>query len=92
MSRKEQVWSRIGCWQFVWQSTKDDGVAQGFTIIELVMVIILMGILSAFAMTRYVDLHGQAKRAVNEDIFRKFAEQMDKAHILYEIKKNQEPE
>lgn len=67
----------------------DNAKEKGFTIIELIMVIILIGVLSAVALPKYVDLGKSAKRAVNEDIFRKFAEQMDKAHVIYEIKKNQ---
>ena len=35
----------------------------GFTLIELVMVIVILGILSAFALPRFADLTGNARAA-----------------------------
>lgn len=39
---------------------------QGFTLIELVIVIVILGILSAFALPRFADLGGDARQATLE--------------------------
>lgn len=40
----------------------------GFTLIELIMVILILGVLAAFALPRFSDLSGNAKAAVIENI------------------------
>jgi prepilin-type N-terminal cleavage/methylation domain-containing protein len=39
---------------------------KGFTIVELVVVIAILGILVAVAIPKYIDLTGQAKKAADE--------------------------
>ncbi len=42
------------------------GKQSGFTLIELIMVIVILGILSAFALPKFADFSGQAESATIE--------------------------
>ena len=47
---------------------KVNNAQQGFTLIELVAVIVLLGVLAVTALPRFMDLRGDARQAVMESM------------------------
>jgi len=47
---------------------KANNTQQGFTLIELVAVIVLLGVLAVTALPRFMDLRGDARQAVMESL------------------------
>lgn len=57
--------------------------SQGFTLIELVIVIVILGILAAVALPKYVDLTGQARIASNQGFAGALASSVHQTHVLW---------
>lgn len=60
----------------------------GFTLIELVVVIVLLGILAAIALPKFVDLSGQARTAANRGFSGGLATAVSQSHGLWMAQSN----
>ena len=61
----------------------DKNTQYGFTLIELVMVIVLLGILAAFALPRFSDLSDDALAAANDGTGSAFKSAISLAHAVW---------
>ncbi len=58
----------------------------GFTLIELIIVIILLGTLSAVAAPKFIDLSGDAEEARFRNLAANFKSGVDQVHMAWQIR------
>ena len=64
------------------------GREKGFTLIEIVMVIILLGILAAVAIPRFIDMSGEAKKSAIKGVLGGVRGGISIAHANHALKGN----
>ncbi|MDF1655901.1 MAG: prepilin-type N-terminal cleavage/methylation domain-containing protein [Coxiellaceae bacterium] len=60
--------------------------SKGFTLVELIIVIVILGILSAFAVPKFIDLTSDANKAANSGVFAAFESAINLAHAKWVAK------
>lgn len=60
----------------------------GFTLIELVIIVVLLGILAAIAIPRYLNITGKARTAIVEATGGAFSAGLDVARAQWELNRN----
>ncbi|USD37047.1 MULTISPECIES: type II secretion system protein [Ferrimonas] len=59
---------------------------KGFTLIELVVVIILLAILAVVAAPRFIDLNSESETAVFETTFAAFRQAVNQSHLCWRLR------